>query len=69
MKKLRTLKHFSGTNRLYGWGRNDMNQLGVVNQPVVLEPTVINDMNDIIQISGGCHHSVFLNGMFKCSNY
>ena len=65
MTKLLTLRNFTGANRLYAWGRNDMNQVGVENQRVVLESTVINDMNDIIQMSGGCHHSVFLSGMLK----
>ena len=51
-------------NKLYGWGRNDLGQLGlkIVNQTKVHKPVLIEDLNDINikQISCGSGHTLVL---------
>ena len=50
-------------NKLYGWGNNELGQLGIrfINNSKLYKPVLIEDLNDIIeQISCGLHHTLVL---------
>jgi hypothetical protein len=48
------------SRRVACWGRNDYGQAGVAGQDAVLEPTVVEGIENVTQIAGGVYHTCAL---------